>query len=235
MAAVNIYIDGSLIVGGILFAIILGGFFFFKSKKLNLRMLSIAALMIIFSGFFYLGIVLDFFSILTTGTNMDNTSGLNGILCFLWIFPAIICAMYIGASLMYPEKKYHILSIYVILGIIFELFLFLDPFGTLIFSYPLIPGTGFINSYLNILSPGFFIAVTFLISIFILNGIGFLLKSFKLGDTIKRKYRILSAAFLLFCISATFEGFLAPGFLLYLVRLGMMVSAILMYFGLKTT
>ncbi len=198
-------------------------------------MLSIAATMIIFSGLFYLGVCLDFFSIILTGTNMDNTTGLHGIISFLWIFPAIVCAMYIGASLIRPDKRYLILSIYLGLGAVFAVFLILDPFGTLEFRYPTIPGTGFINSFFNITSPGFIIAVIFLLSLLLFNGIGFLLKSFQLSGTIKRKYIILSAAFILFCISATFEGFLAPGLLLYTVRAGVLVSAVLMYFGLRAT
>jgi hypothetical protein len=235
LISVDLYIDGALIFGGILFAVIMGFFFFYKSRKQNLTMLSIAAFMIIFAGLFYLGIITDFLSILATGTNMDNSMGLHGIISFAWIFPAMLCAMYIGATLIQPEKKYYILSIYIVLGAIFELFLILDTFGTIEFIYPVIPGDNFINSTLKLLSPGFFIGISFLLSVFLFNGVGFLLKSFQVSGVIKRKYRMLSTAFILFSISGTFEAFIPSDFLLYFARGGMMVTALLMYFGLKTT
>ena len=235
MASLALIITGSFVLGGIGLACLLGLFFIYKSRKLNLYLLSVAALMIIFSGFFYLGLGVDYVSILMTGDNMDNSTGLAGIISFLWTSPAIICAMFIGAKLIIPERKWYVLSIYIVLGILFEIFLFLDPLGTFVYIYPSGPGTDFINLYFNYTSPAFFIAAFFLLSILILNGFAFLYKSFQTVGKIRRKFQILSCGFILFVIAATVEAAVPPlGIISFVFRFGMIIAAILLYFGLKT-
>ena len=235
MVYIDFIIEGALLLGGIGLAISLGFFFIYKSRKLNLYLLSVAAVMIIFSGLFYLGLGVDYITVLSTGTNIDNSFGIVGILSFVGASPAIICAMYIGAKLLIPERKWYMVSIYIILGILFEIFLLLDPLGTFNYIYPAIPGETYIEFYFNYSSPAFFIAAFFLLSILIFNGFGFLYKSSQTSGAITRKFRILACGFILFVISALFEAFIPPLYLtLFFSRLGMLISAILIYFGLKT-
>ena len=42
----------------------------------------------------------------------------------MWVAPALICAMYLGSELMMPEKKKVIVGIFIVLGLIFEYFIF---------------------------------------------------------------------------------------------------------------
>jgi len=235
MVAVTVLIEGWFLIFGISTAITLGALFIRKSRKLDLNLLTIAAFIVILSSFYYVGIVVDFISILLTGHNMYNPWGLHGILTFVMVFPALLCAMYIGAKLLFPEKVKYVLIIYLVLGIVFELFLLLNPLGAIEFVYPTISGESLIDVNIIPLSPAFFLVLIFIFSVLILNGFGFLYKSFQVSGALKRKYLILSVGFILFFICASCEAFLNLYLFSFFIRIGMVTAALFLYYGLKTT
>lgn len=235
MVAISVLIEGWFLIFGVSTAITLGALFIRKSRKLDLNLLTIAAFVVILSSFYYVGIIVDFISILLTGHNMYNPWGLHGIITFIMVFPALLCAMYIGAKLLFPEKVKHILVIYLVLGIVFELFLLLNPLGAIEFVYPTTPGESLIDVNIIMFSPAFFLVLIFIFSVLILNGFGFLYKSFQVSGALKRKYLILSIGFILFFISASCEAFLNLYLFSFFIRIGMVTAALFLYYGLKTT
>jgi hypothetical protein len=65
------WINGVLSLIIILFSTIIGWGFFYKSIISKIKLLSYAALMIIFGWLFFLGNCIDFLTIAFTGTNMN--------------------------------------------------------------------------------------------------------------------------------------------------------------------
>ncbi len=79
--------------------------------------------------------------------------------------PTQILLLYISFELIVPKKKWHLISIYLVLGTAFELFLLLDPMGSITYIYPDSPGEDLINSQLIFGSPLFIIYIIFSMSI----------------------------------------------------------------------
>lgn len=211
------------------FGLIFGIFFIYKSKKLEADLLLYAGILVIFTGLFYLGASADFLSVLFTGNNLDNRFGLHGILAYMWVAPAVIVAMNIGAEIMFPEKKKIIIIIYAVLGIIFELFLFLDTNNAFTFAL----NEDVIDSSFNRTHPTFFFIAFFLATVFVFIGIGFLIKSRQASGEIRKKFAYISLGFILFVICGALDSLVAPGIFLIIIRIGMISYAWLVYLGLK--
>jgi hypothetical protein len=227
------WLDGLTASAVIIMAIIFGILSYYQSKKLEAKLLGIAGIMIFFSGLLYLGPFIDFMSLLITGNNMNNSFGLYGILSYMWITPALIPALYLGAEMIIPQKKWIIVGITLALGIVFELFLFIDTANT--FDFILInPGEDMIDASFNSLSPAFFLAAGFLIAVLIFLGGGFAIKAKQATGELRKKFIYLSIAFITFVASGIFEALLSPGIGLFFVRTGMIIYAAFTYIGLKT-
>ena len=76
-------IDGITASGVIIFGFIFGGFFLYKARKSGAKVLTILGFVNILAGLMYLGVFTDFLVVLATGTNLDNTYGLVGILSYI--------------------------------------------------------------------------------------------------------------------------------------------------------
>ena len=99
------WITGLTAMGIIVFSCSSGLYFIYNSKKSKAKLLSYAGLMVIFGGLSYLGASFDFLTILLSGSNIDNSYGLLGILGGMWIIPSLLTAIYFGVELLIPEKK----------------------------------------------------------------------------------------------------------------------------------
>ncbi|MFX0021851.1 MAG: hypothetical protein ACFE9S_05960 [Candidatus Hermodarchaeota archaeon] len=187
----------------------------------------------VFAALVYTGDVLDFFTILITGTNVDNSFGIIGLINWMWFPGAVLPAMYIGAILLTPNKKWYILSAYIILGIIFELFLFIDLPGSVTFVNPAIPGEDLINDNLVFESIAGIAALIFLVSLLIFLGIGFLNKGIKATGSLRTKFLLISAGTFIYIIGAVMDGLFSPGIILIFIRSAMVLSAWFFYFGLR--
>lgn len=235
MLALLDFLSGIFALGILVFTSAIGIFFIYKSRKLKLNLLLIAAFMIIFTGFLYLGVIADFITVLITRINFNNSTGLEGILSYFSVPFAVIFAISIGAELLLPTKKRYILIIYLILGIFFEIVLLTDPLGSVKYILPAIPGENLIDSQFNYSAPLFYIISFFLLSVLLFNGIGFLYKSVQSATEIKKRFRLLAIGFILFVICAVFDALLAPGVILLFARVGVILTTIFFYYGLKTT
>ncbi len=228
------WIDGITASGVVIFGIIFGIFFLYKSRKSGARILTFLGLVNILAGLMYLGVFTDFLVVLATENNLDNTTGLVGILSYFWFAPAMIIALYIGAELLVPKKKWYLMFIVFILSVIFEVFFILDPMGTFNFVDPESPGETLIDYNVNMFTPAGIIMAILLLAVLVVLGFGFLIKSIKSGGVLKKKFFLLSMGSICFCIFGLLEGLTAPGLMVIFVRIGYLFSFWLMYYGLKT-
>jgi hypothetical protein len=226
------YLDGLTATGIILSSVIFGILSFYHARKLGARLLGIAGMMMILIGLLWLGPFVDFLMILTTGKNIRPVQ-VYMWLSYMWVAPAIILAMYLGSELLAPEKKKAILIFYSILGVIFELYLFLD--WTNAFTWTLNnPGQEIIDSSFQRTSPAYWIIIFFLVSTFIFEGIGFAIKAKQATGEIRKKFRYLSIGFIVFVVCGALDSVIPPGVAIGISRLVMMTFALWMFLGLKT-
>ncbi|MHA1670439.1 MAG: hypothetical protein ACTSV5_07645 [Promethearchaeota archaeon] len=159
----------------------------------------------------FLGVFFDFIVVLISGVNIDNTHGFVGILSYIWLAPAIITAIYIGIKLLALKYKWVILSLFIVLSILFEVIIFLDPFAAFNFDDPPIPGELLIDYNIIIASMAGILMALFLLSTIILLGFGFLIKAFQSDGVIKKKLILLSIGAIFFCVFGLLEGLMEPG------------------------
>lgn len=233
MLSLTGWLDGMSALGYTIFGCTFGLLIIYKSRKLNAPLLTYMGLTIFFAGLLILGPCTDFLTIILTGNNIDNTYALIGILSGIAAPPATIFGIYVGAELLTPNKKWYIVSIYSILGIIFLLFLFIDPWGSFSFTYPNNPGEDIIDTQIVYGSPLFLISITFLFSLLIFNGLGYLLKSIQSTGMIRKKFFFLSIGYLLYVTCFILETYISPGIALVFIRICLILSFWLWYFGLK--
>ncbi|MFX1389766.1 MAG: hypothetical protein ACFE9Z_06885 [Promethearchaeota archaeon] len=227
------WLSGITATGVFFFSILFGLFFVIKSLKKETRHLTFLGLIYVFAALVYTADVLDFFTILITGTNMDNSFGIIGLINWIWFPGAVLPAMYIGVILLTPKVKWYILSIYIILAILFEVFLIIDLSGSVTYEYPAIPGENLINDNLIFESLVGIIALIYLLSTFVFVGIGFLLKGIKSTGSIRTKFLLISAGAFIYILGAVMDGLFSPGLILLFIRSAMVLSAWLFYFGLR--
>lgn len=226
------YLDGLTATGIILSSVIFGILSFYHARKLGARLLGIAGVMMILIGLLWLGPFVDFLMILTTGKNITPIY-VYMWLSYLWVAPAIVLGIYLGSELLAPEKKKAIVIFYAILGVIFELYLFLD--WTHVFTWTLNnPGQDTIDSSFQRTSPAYWIIIFFLLSTFIFEGIGFAIKAKQATGEIRRRFRFLSIGFIVFVVCGALDSVIPPGVAIGFSRAVMMTFALWMFLGLKT-
>jgi len=231
---INGWIDGITASGVVLLGIIFGLFFIYKSRKTGAKLLLYLGLANMLAGLMFLGVFLDFLFVLFLKENMKN-NGMVAILSYIWFAPAMITAMYIGAKLLIPKIKLHILSIVLVISIFFEIIIFRYPLSSFNFipEPPLVPDKNLIDYNVNLLTPAGMLMGVLLLLVLIFLGLGFLYKGLKSSGVIRKNFLSLSVGSLFFCIFGLLEGLTAPGFLVILVRIGYLSSFWLMYLGLK--
>ena len=234
MLSLTGWFNGLAALGYVIFGIAFGSFIFYKGFKVRARLLLVLGLSIIFAGLVILGPTTDFLTILITGKNLNNEYGIVGILSFMWTAPGVILAIYIGSELLFPEiKKHYTLSIFIIIGVIFEVLLFLYPLQSLTFTSPTISGEDIIDTQLRPRSILYFFVIFFLGSLLIFNGFGFLIKSIQSTGILRKKFFKISIGYFLFIIFMFLDGYLSPGIFLMVIRVGLIFSFVLWYLGVK--
>jgi len=151
----------------------------------------------------------------------------------MWFPGAILSAVYIGSEILAPKKKWYIFSIYLVLSILFEIFLFLDPAGSVTYVNPTVPGEDLINDNLVEDSIVYFLALIFLLSIIVILGFGFLIKAIQTTGSIRKKFILLSVGAFTYTIGGILDGLFSPGIILIFIRAAMIGSAWMFYYGLK--
>ncbi len=210
------------------FGCVFGIWVFIKSRKEKIRLLSVAGVFIFFTGFQWIGGIIDIFTVFLTGHNMDNPFEIHGILVYMWSSITISTALYVSCELLIPKKKWYLISIYFVLSIIYELFLFLDYDNSITSTYT---GAGFIMSQPSFGSPAFWILTIFFSSgTFV--GFALLIKGIKTKAEIRRKYLILSVFYVYYPISCIIvvNTLIQPKFIPNLL---IIIALLLLYYALK--
>jgi hypothetical protein len=228
------WLNGLTASGVFLFSIIFGLFAIYKARKTHSNPLLYLGLTYFCAGLIFTGDVLDFLTVLINQTNMDNSSGIIGLINWMWFPGVAIFGMYFGAELIIPKRKWIVLIIYLILGILFDALLFLFPGDALTYTTPDPLGSDLINDSLIFESAVSILALIFLVSILILDGFGFLRKGIQSTGIIRRKFYYLSLGAFLYIIGGILDGLFDPGPSLIFIRGAMILSPLLFYLGVKT-
>ena len=225
-------LDGLTATGIILSATIFGLLSFYRASKLGAKLLAWAGLTMFFVGFLWLGPFIDFILVVFYNTNITPTY-LYSILSYLWVAPALVVAMYLGGSLMFPKKKWVLVGIFIVLGIVFEYFLWFQTSES--FTWTLLnPGEDLIDASFIRTHPTFLMIALFLVVTLILLGIGFFVKAKQATGDLRKKFIYLGLGFTIFVVCGALDSIVPPGIAIGFVRGLMMTFALWMYLGLKT-
>jgi hypothetical protein len=226
------WLDGLTASGIILSAAIFGLLSLYKSIKLKAKLLSIAGILMFFVGFLWLGPTIDFLLKLIANNNIDPVQ-VYVLLSYTSVAPALFFAIYLGGELIMPKYKWLLVGIFVILGVIFEMYLWFSPNQS--FEYIEVKVTnGLIDASFDRTHLTFIMVALFLISALILLGIGFTIKAKQATGELRKKFTYLAIGFYIFVICGALDSILTLPLAIGFVRVVMMTFAIWMYLGLKT-
>lgn len=216
--------------GILLFGYTIGSFLFYKSRKLNVNLLTFYSLSTICVTFGWLPIIIDFLMVIISEGHINPLLYIS----IMWIqLPlTVILQQYITVELLFPKKKWYIIIGLILLGFCFYLMLFLDPFGSVIIIGPPIKAF-YHKAGLNPFTLTGLIGTIFIFFGLFFGGLGFLIKSIKSKGDIKRKFLFLALAMILGYTFGLLDSF-TESFTLVLVRIGFISSTWFGYFGLKT-
>jgi len=211
----------------------------YQARKTKVRLLFFMGLAIFFNGLWYWGNFWESLSILITGKNFDHTVGisipyeLQAIMSFIWAPVSTILFTYVFTTLIIPDKKWYILSFYLATIIIWELFLFIDPLGSLTIYNPSPLDSNLVDEDLIPGSPLSTIAMLYIILAAGVWGFSLIFKGIQSSGVMRKKYFYISAGNILIPLSGTIEGFGAVGVTLFFARVGLVISFWFYYFGLR--
>ena len=231
----NGWIDGITSSGVVLLGIIFGLFFIYKARKTGAKLLLYLGLANMLAGLMFLGVFTDFLLVLITQHNIEN-NGIVAILSYIWFAPVIITSMYIGAWLLTPKIKLHIVIIFLIISIAFEIIIFIDPLNSFNFipEPPTSPDGVLIDYNVNLLTIAGILMSGLLLPVLVFLGFGFLFKGLKTSGVIRKNFLYLSIGAFVYTIGGIMDGLFSPGVILIFIRSAMIGSSALFYLGLRT-
>jgi hypothetical protein len=223
-------LDGISATGVVFSGIIIGLIYLRRGIKIKSKPLKLLAFATIFAGLMYLGVFLDFLWVLSTTVNMDNTVGQVGLLSYIWFAPVMVCAIWFGVEIEKPVKPIFVVSIILVIGIIFEIVVFIDPNS---FYFDTVTDGSRLTDYnINMASPAGFLMIGLLGPILGFMGVGAMMTMKKSSGVLKKKFLLGFAGILCFAITGFLEGLTQLGALVILVRVGYISSFLLMYVAL---
>ncbi len=230
-------LDGMTSAGIVLSATIFGLFSLYKAIKLKAKLLGVAALTMFFVGLLWLGPFTDMISLLIREKNIGHYPDdydIYAILSYIWVAPTLVFAMYLGGELLWPKGKWILVSIYIVLGVIFEMFLWFNINHSFEELAPEVPGETIIAASFERGYWTFILVAIFLVSALVFLGIGFLIKAKQATGDLRKKFLFLAIGFIIFVLAGASDSLIEPGALLWIIRGIMMTFAIWLYLGLKT-
>jgi len=215
--------------GILLFGFSLGSYFFYKSRKLKIRLLSLYSLGQILVATAWLAIVIEFFSVLLTSNSINKVL----YVYIMWLSAPVAGSLlfYIAAELLAPKKKWYILIPYFAYIGLTMIGTILNPLGIVIFIEP--PTTGFIHKAgLDPMNISSFISLFNFLILICFAGFGYIYKGIKSEGIIRKKFFYLAISVFLVMGFGMLDSF-TTSIVLVLVRLGAMSSFLFVYLGLK--
>jgi len=210
----------------------LGLYFIYVSKKSKIELLTIIGIISLIFAFAWVGIVLDFLTIILTGDNFSFEYLPHSV---LWasVILTFLFALYIACELLTPKKKWYILSIFIILASIYEFFIFFDFHRQITIVYPEKPGEDMLLGYYTPGSICFIIMVIFTLSYIFFGCFGYLYKAFISKGVIREKFLLLTVGTTISILSAIAEMLLARSIILVFTRLLDIAGSWIVFLALK--
>jgi len=227
------WLEGIITSSILIFGLLSGLFFVYKSRKTKAKLLLYMGLLIIFSSIIYLGVFLDFLTILLTNENINNTYGFHAVMTYMWAPPVGLIATFVGAELIIIRGKKLILISFLIFGLIYEILIFINPFYSLYSVPPVNSGEDLIHTNVIFGTPVSFLLIFLFGYVLTIVDIGFFYKGVKARDILRKKYIILFLGFTLYHIIIFFDAFTNPRGALIIMRAGTFVCFLFWYLGLK--
>ena len=224
------WLIGISTIGIIIFGYSLGLYFLYKSRKLKIKLLTYFSIATILVTTGWLSIVLDFSSVLITGSSINKV-----FYVYLMWLPTPLSGMimyYVASELIMPDRKWYFLIPIITFQLFITLGTIINPLGSVVFIEP--PLTGFIHK--AGLDPNAFSSLLGLLNIIIVlifTGFGYLRKGVKSEGVIRKKFYFLAISAILLYGFGMMDS-LTSGLLLVLVRVGAMSNFIFAYLGLRT-
>ena len=215
--------------GIIIFGYSLGFIYYYRSRKMKIRLLNLYGIVQILMATAWMPIIIDFFSVMLTNNSINKIL----YVYLMWLSAPIasLLLFYIAAKLIAPKKKWYVLIPYLVYIILIMLGTILNPLGNVIFVEP--PQTGFIHkagldpagisSFLGLLN--FLVIIGFA-------GFGYIYKGIKSEGVIRKKFFYLAISVFLVIGFGLFDS-LTESIILVLVRLGAMSGFVFVYLGLR--
>ncbi|MFX1337271.1 MAG: hypothetical protein ACFFDK_01535 [Promethearchaeota archaeon] len=210
-----------------------GIFLIDKSKKTNAKLLYYLGIMNICTGCMYLGICIDFLTILITGNNSNFPYFVQFLLCWMWSPLSGAVALYIATKLLIPKKKWYVISVFLFLVSLLFVFFIFDPVNNVNVVYPPNSGEELIQSQVILGSPASIIILLMIFFTITFNGFGTLFKSIRSRGVIRKKFLSLSIGWFTTLTFVLLEGFLIYSLFDILFKIGMMCALWFFYFGLR--
>ncbi|MFW9938707.1 MAG: hypothetical protein ACFFD5_13750 [Candidatus Thorarchaeota archaeon] len=213
----------------VVFGYILGAFFFYKSRKAKIRLLTIYSLFTVLAVSGWLPIIIDFISVIITNHSIDKK--LYSVTMWVPVNLAGFLMYYVAAKLIAPNRKLFIIIPAFAAHTFFIISNIFAPLEDYVFIEP--PDAGFIHKAgLNPASIASFLGLLNFIALIIIVGCGYLIKSFKSKGILRKKYFYLSLATFLIVGFGMYDSF-AVGAALILSRIGATSSNLFAYLGLR--
>ena len=229
------WINGITVSIKVIFDVIAGSIFLYKFKKDKVRLLVYFAFSYLSVSVIFLPYFIDFVNILLTDLNLNLESyNILSLARTMIAEPVLISFIYVGITLLLKEKRRYMLWIYLILLTIYEVSFIFNYASVTAFDIPSIPGENLIFIQIVFNTPQFIILAITFGTILIFNGFGFFYKSIQSEGVIKKKFMMLSLAFLMFFGAGIFETLFEPGFYLLFTRTIFESTAFFVYFAIMS-
>ena len=237
MLSIEGWINGLSATIGIIVSSIFGLGIIYQARKLKVKLLFYMGVAIFFLGFFWIVECVDFISIVTTDTNAITSNNWLVIGIFSWIWSPIVLliSIYVFSTLVLPNQKKYIMTVFVVLGIFYEVSIILFPSFNLVFMGPEVTGSNLADVSTEEPSLASVLLYLFMISGIILCGFGYLYKGIQSKGVIQKKFYLLSIGYFIFStFPLIFNLLFTDVYATFIViRAGMIGSFIFFYYGLR--
>ncbi|MFX1349578.1 MAG: hypothetical protein ACFE92_12995 [Promethearchaeota archaeon] len=226
-------------MGILIFGCSFGAYFIYQARKTKVKLLLFMGLAIFFNGLWYWGNFWESLAVLITGKNFDNVTGIaipysvQAIMSYVWPPVSSTLYTYVAASLITPRIKWYLTGYMAIASFIWEFFLFLSPLDSISIYIPPGLGTDLIDEDMIFGGVIFLLANMYVLQGIFFLGLGYLIKSRKSKDVVRKKYLYLSIGNFLSSLFAMLEGFGFVGVVLFFSRAGFILIFWLYYLGLR--
>lgn len=152
----------------------------------------------------------------------------------MWYPPLLISGIYVVAELLIVEKKRLFILIYIIFGVVCEIFIFFDPWSSITYKNSGKAGENITDPTVKFSSPLFIFAVIYFLSFLIFFGFGFLQKAIRTTGLIRKKFLFIAlGAFFIIGVGVN-NSFAPPSIFNYFILIvGYILGFWLLYLGLK--